>query len=104
MNSKPEEVCRWHSHNEKMTRSVDTLKELYTVAVGVALVMSVETLAKETTGAPAFASDHFLLFLVFFVTLIPFYHGAFRHMDDVYIFAKEPHKSPGLLLVDYLLL
>ncbi len=29
--------------NEKMIRSVDTLKELYTVAVGVALVMAVET-------------------------------------------------------------
>jgi len=33
-----------HGRNEKMTRSVDTLKELYTVAVGVALVMAVEKL------------------------------------------------------------
>ncbi len=92
--------------NEKMIRSVDTLKELYTVAVGVALVMAVETLAKEDATAPVFGRDSFFLFLVVVVTLIPFYHGAFRHMDDIYIFPEAPRKRPGprVLLVDYLLL
>ncbi len=53
-----------------------------------------------------FGRDSFFLFLVVVVTLIPFYHGAFRHMDDIYIFPEAPRKRPGprVLLVDYLLL
>ncbi len=106
MDSRNEELCKWRSRDEKMTRSVDTLKELYTVAVGVALVMGVERLATESVGSSVFTSERFLLFLVLFVTLIPFYHGAFRHMDEVYIFAEPPDKRPGagVLLADYLLL
>jgi len=94
-----------HGRNEKMTRSVDTLKELYTVAVGVALVMAVEKLSGETTQTSVFGSQDLWLFLVTAVTLIPFYHGAFRHMDDIYVFA-DPGKRPGskVLLLDYLLL
>lgn len=92
--------------NDKMTRSVDTLKELYTVAVGVALVMAVGKLADKDASAPVFGSDSFFLFLVMAATLIPFYHGAFRHMDDIYIFPEAPKKrpKPGVLLVDYMLL
>jgi hypothetical protein len=90
----------------KMIRSVDTLKELYTVAVGVALVMAVEKLANAAEKEPVFRTEQFFLFVVVIVTLIPFYHGAFRHMDDIYIFPKEPAKRPGplVLLGDYLVL
>jgi hypothetical protein len=92
--------------NEKMTRSVDTLKELYTVAVGVALVMAVEKLVSAAEREPLLHSEQFFLFLVVIVTLIPFYHGAFRHMDDIYIFPKDPAKKPGpvVLLGDYCIL
>jgi hypothetical protein len=105
MNNETGELQQLHRANEKMTRSVDTLKELYTVAVGVALVMSVETLAKETAQTSVFGSEDLWLFLVIAATLIPFYHGAFRHMDDIYVFAA-PGKRPGskVLLLDYLLL
>ncbi len=78
MNTRSREPVR----NEKMIRSVDTLKELYTVAVGVALVMAVEKLANAAEKERVFRSEQFCLFLVVIVTLIPFYHGAFRHMDS----------------------
>lgn len=101
------EVCKWQPRlDEEITRSVDTLKELYTVAVAVALTLGVEKLATltECNGCtPLLQSEAFVLFLVFFVTLIPFYHGASRHMDDIYVF-RETRPGAVVLLLDYILL
>jgi hypothetical protein len=83
--------------------TVRNLQELYTVAVGVAVALAVDQLI----GAgqePPIHWNHIPVFAAFLATLIPFYHGAMRHLDDVYIQEGGRHVRSGALLADFLLL
>lgn len=89
---------------EPTKRSVDTLKELYSVVVGMALVGAIgSVLEKSSATAISIQWVRLPWFGAFFVTLLPFYHGALRYLDNTYIFAEKAPKR-WALLIDYLLL
>jgi len=85
--------------------SLKHLQELYTVTVGLSLTIGVERLfpgeLHGTLEAGAVAT-----FIAFLATLLPFYHGALRHLDQKYIYLVNGRKpSPRwLLFVDFLTL
>jgi len=84
--------------------SLKHLQELYTVAVGLSLTIGVERLfpgeLHGTLEAGAVAT-----FVAFLATLLPFYHGALRHLDQTYIYLLDGKEPPRwLLFVDFLTL
>jgi hypothetical protein len=64
--------------------TVRNLQELYTVAVGIALALAVQELINGSVEEPIEWS-RVPAFIGFLATLIPFYHSAMRHLDEVYI-------------------
>ena len=81
--------------------SVKNLQELYTVAVGAALTLAVVRFVPET-GVPQWNALPVLVGYV--VTLIPFYHGAMRHLDVTYRDRRVEAVREGALLADFFLL
>ncbi len=47
---------------------------------------------------------HLALLVAFVATLIPFYHGALRHLDHVYIEERGANVRSGALLADFVIL
>lgn len=84
--------------------SVKHLASLYTVVVGLALASGINNLINTEAQPVPFKIDTFLTFLAFLVTLIPFYHGALRHLDITYIEDKHPKVRDGALMVDFAIL
>lgn len=81
--------------------SVRNLQELYTVAVGAALTLAVVRFVPET-GTPQWNALPVLVGYV--VTLVPFYHGAMRHLDTTYREKRVEAVREGALLGDFFLL
>src|SRR5712691_46255 len=81
------------------TRSVDNLQRLFTVVVGLALTEILRRLLQP--------GDLNLIeitqVIAFIVTLIPFYHGANRYLDDAYVVELRKASHIGLM-VDFLVL
>ena len=97
---------RFHSHMEECVGevrdgSVQNLQELYTVAVGMALTLAITRIVPEA-GSPVVVSLPNLVAYV--VTLVPFYHGAMRHMDVSCRGARTGTVREGALLGDFFLL
>lgn len=90
--------------SKKRENAVKSLVNLYTVVIGVALSVSVLTLIDPKTGLSVVTWGSVLLFAAFVATLLPFYHGALRHLDDAYLENKSTHIKDGALIVDFLLL
>lgn len=90
--------------NKKKENSVKSLINLYTVVMGVALSTAITKLIDSQTGLQSLTLSSCLLFIGFLATLIPFYHGALRHLDDAYIENNNPHVKDGALVIDFLLL
>src|SRR6185437_11887329 len=90
--------------SKKMENSVRSLSNLYTVIIGVALSLAVVKLVEGGTGLKAATIPSILLFAAFVVTLLPFYHGALRHIDDAYIESEGANIKDGALVVDLILL
>lgn len=85
--------------------TVKNLQELYTVSVGVALVLAIEQLVKVPDAERVIIRwDGLPCFVAFLATLIPFYHGALRHLDHRYIDEAGAKFRRGTLLADFLLL
>lgn len=83
-------------------RSVAPLKDLYTVVAGVALAAALTTLVDR--GMPDAINLQALPYAVaFLVTLVPFYHGALRHLDVTYFETEVPPRA-GALMADWCLL
>lgn len=78
--------------------SVRHLQSLYSVVVAVALTIAVERLLPLDQ---AIRADKLPLFIALLATLIPFYHGTLRHLDDVYIERKELDRRETALLFDF---
>jgi hypothetical protein len=90
--------------SKKKENAVRSLVSLYTVVIGVALSVSVVTLVDPRVGLSAVTAGSMLLFGAFVATLLPFYHGALRHLDDAYLENESTQIRDGALIVDFLLL
>ena len=92
------------SANPARERSVDHLQNLYGVVVGLALALAVGNVLTSALGGDAVRWRSMPLFVAFLVTIVPFYHGALRHLDDVYVGSGLPHPRSGAVLVDFFVL
>lgn len=90
--------------SSKKKNAVENLVSLYTVVIGVALSVAVVKLVDDGKGLDAITLPTSLLFVAFVATLLPFYHGALRHLDDAYIEFESAVIRNGALVVDFLLL
>lgn len=88
----------------KRKNSISSLVNLYTVVIGVALTYSVTGLFQLDSGLKTINKADILLFIAFVVTLVPFFHGALRHLNDSYLENANPHIKDGALIIDFLLL
>lgn len=84
--------------------SVRNLGALYSVVVGVALAFAMESVIDPAAVGSPFQWHLLPLFFVLVVTLIPFYHGALRHLDVTYVEHGGKDVRAGALLADFLLL
>lgn len=88
----------------KKANAVRNLVSLYTVVIGVALSLAVVTVIDPNAGLSSVDSSSLLLFAAFVETLLPFYHGALRHLDDAYIENPKDAIGDSVLIVDFVLL
>jgi len=86
--------------------SVRNLQSLLNVLVGLALTSAVLRLLLNRQYQLDVQVDwqSLPMFLTFLVTLIPFYHGALRHLDRTYVEQGGRKVRRGALLVDFAML
>lgn len=80
------------------------LRTLYTIGAGISAAVAMERLLSDEG---AFFDPHIvipasLLLVAFIATLIPFFHGAMRHMHQAWDESTAP--SPSLMMFDFVLL
>src|SRR5215218_1845525 len=90
-------------NEDRIYESVDTLKQLYSVVIALALTEAIVSLVTRTDTGVTVHYAALPWFVALVVTLIPFHHGAMRHLDDAYVFDPVRHPKPTFLL-DYLIL
>lgn len=92
-------------NDDRRTDSVRHLQLLYSTVVGLGLAVAM-TRAVDVGQAHVTLDWRSLPVLVAYIsTLIPFYHGALRHLDDGYIHdSAAEHGRSGLLLADFAVL
>ena len=88
------------TNNSKIERSISHLQTLYSVVAGLALTVAILTIIDDELTIPI-RSETFPYFFAFLVTLVPFYHGALRHLDFTYIEAPSAETKPGALMADW---
>jgi len=88
---------------EERSRPVHHLQALYTVVVGIALTVALTELIDAKAEVP-FRLSVLPYFLAYVVTLVPFYHGALRHLDATYVHDVASHPRSGALMADWSLL
>lgn len=88
--------------NSRNVESVRHLQVLYSTVVGLGLALAIARFI-EIRGEVVEVNWQALPVLgAFLVTLIPFYHGAQRHLDDAYLGGKAQRRGHGgLLLADF---
>ena len=91
-------------NNKRMENSIRSLANLYTVVIGAALSVAVVSAIDVNKGLESINGVTVLLFVAFLATLLPFFHGALRHLDDVYIENKNEHVSRSAVIFDFALL
>ena len=81
--------------------SVRALEGLYAVVVGLALTGSVLSVVDAQRMPAPLDGDAVPLFFAFLFTVVPFFHGAVRHLQRTYI--EEGHRlvPPALLMGDF---
>jgi len=84
--------------------SIKSLVNLYTVVIGVALSRAVVGVVDAEGGLQSVTLPATLLFLAFVATLVPFVHGAIRHLYDAYLESDPSHIKDGALVFDFVLL
>ncbi|OSZ74615.1 hypothetical protein [Hydrogenophaga sp. IBVHS1] len=87
-----------------MENSIRSLANLYTVVIAAALSVAVISTIDINAGLTSISGVSMLLFVAFLATLFPFFHGALRHLDDVYIENENAHVSRSALIIDFALL
>jgi hypothetical protein len=84
--------------------SVRDLKNLYSAVAGLGLALAVYNLLDINRSPVPVRWELFPFFVAFLVTLLPFYHGALRHLDITYIEHGGKQIASGALFVDFLML
>lgn len=74
---------------------------LYSVVCALSLETAIGELIEPHADSLPVDTSVLPLAVAFVVTLIPFYHGALRHLDDYYVLDAHPNVRRGALLVDF---
>jgi hypothetical protein len=90
--------------NKKLENSVRALGNLYTVVIAAALTAAVVIALDVGKGLQSLELHTSFLFVAFVATLLPFFHGALRHLDDAYVENDNPQIKTGALIIDFALL
>ena len=87
-------------------RGVEHLQQLYTVATGLSLAVSIKNLIDTENINAAIPIEFSVIpyFAAYIVTLLPIAHGALWHLDTAYRDADSSGPRRGSLFVDWLLL
>jgi hypothetical protein len=89
------------SGEARAKRSVEHLQTLYTVMVGLALAVGMEGVLRHGAAPSQISSRSVVLMVALLVTLVPFYHGTQRHLDDEYGLSNDPGPASWILLFDF---
>lgn len=89
---------------EAQKNSVRNLQNLYSIVVALGLSLSIYSLIDTSLEGVPFKLELLPFFASFLVTLIPFYHGALRHLDATYVEHDGIKVRKGALLADFALL
>lgn len=73
------------------------------MVAGLALATAIEQVVTNATP-PKFEFDRVPMLIAMVVTLVPFYHGAMRHLEHHYVDNQGRYARKGALLADFLLL
>jgi hypothetical protein len=85
--------------------SVKQLSELYTVVIGVALSIAISNSLDASAHPVPFKLMTMLNVLTFILIIVPFYHGAVRHLFATYVERGGSKRiKNGALLADFFLL
>jgi hypothetical protein len=83
---------------EARKRSIDQLQRLYALVAGLAATEVLRRVFNTSGDKPLI---RWLALVSFFFLLVPFYHGAHRHLDDTYVLGLRQPKKDQFLLVDF---
>jgi hypothetical protein len=90
---------------EARKHSVEQLARLYTVVIGIALTLAMRTSITPDQSWPLLRPDCITNLGSFLVLVIPFYHGATRHLFATYIEGGGSSRiKSGALFLDFILL
>jgi hypothetical protein len=91
--------------NEARKNSVEQLARLYSVVIGIALTLAMRSSLTPDASWPLVRLDCALNLASFFILVIPFYHGAMRHLYATYVEGGGSTRvKNGALFVDFILL
>ncbi len=85
-------------------QSVRHLANLFTVVVGLGLSAAIYNFVDPNGRVLPFLPTTFILCIAYVATLLPFYHGAMRHLDDRHASATAGTLNDGALLADFIIL
>jgi hypothetical protein len=82
-------------------KSIDSLQRIHALISALALGEAVRRLIANPGAADAsFNADALPQFISLVSTIVPFYHGMHRHLEDTYLFATDVRHPKGVLLID----
>lgn len=89
----------------RQERSIDNLIRIYTVVVSLAITNGLSRLIVVLPErAIAIESDQVYPFISLLFTIVPFYHGASRYLDVVYVFKERKIVQKSALMIDFVIL
>lgn len=84
---------------ESRKRSVDNLQRVFTVVISLSMTEALRQVVNDATPSILSLSlSEVCAFVSLIFTIIPFYHGANRYMDETYILGGRKTKSQALML------
>lgn len=88
-------------NKKTLDRSVDSLRNIYTIIIALAIGNAINKLfiSNSTTFFDTIFIKNIPVLLAFFLTVVPFFHGMNRHLDECYI--TKDSKAQGFLLFDF---
>ena len=86
---------------ESRKNSVKNLEYLYSTVVGLGLSLAIYNIIDTTSANFPIKIELLPFFISLLVTLIPFYHGALRHLDITYVEQGGKQVRKYALLADF---